>query len=153
MKNLILAFFLSTLFISQCKNDPAKNNQTVETDGAGGIDTAALKKALGDNPFLAPPDSNYTGDYFDKYPSGNVRVRGFFRFGLKHGKWMYFFENGLLWSEAFFDKGKSHGVSNVYHPNGKLFYTGSYKLDKPIGLWKFYDTTGVLADQKQYPNK
>jgi antitoxin component YwqK of YwqJK toxin-antitoxin module len=99
---------------------------------------------------LAPPDSNYTGDFFEKYNNGIIKVRGYFRFGKKSGKWMYFFPNGLMWSEAFFDNDKMHGESNVYHPNGKLMYTGNYNHDVPIGKWMFYDSSGVLANQKVY---
>lgn len=99
---------------------------------------------------LAPPDSDYTGDYFKKYDNGIVKVRGFFRFGKRHGQWMYFYPNGLKWSEAYFESGKMNGESNVYHENGKLYYSGFYSFDKPVGTWKFYDTSGVLATTKVY---
>ena len=35
---------------------------------------------------LAPPDSDYTGDYFQKYENGVIKVRGSFRFGKKIGR-------------------------------------------------------------------
>src|SRR4051812_44564032 len=56
------------------------------------------------NPLLiVPPDSMYTGDYTDKYPSGITKFKGFFRFGERHGQWMSFYPNGLLWSEMHYD--------------------------------------------------
>jgi antitoxin component YwqK of YwqJK toxin-antitoxin module len=99
---------------------------------------------------FTPPDSTYTGDYFEKYPSGVIKVRGTFRFGKKNGKWMYFFPDGTLWSEAFFHDNKMNGESNVYHPNGKIMYNGHYKLDMADSVWCFYDTTGKLVEKRDY---
>lgn len=97
-----------------------------------------------------PPDSTYTGDYFEKYPSGVIRVRGSFRFGKKSGKWMYFYPNGILWSEAFFSSDKMNGESNVYHPNGQKMYSGYYKMDLADSVWNFYDTTGKMVETRDY---
>lgn len=97
-----------------------------------------------------PPDSTYSGDYYEKYETGIIKVRGYFRFGKKSGKWMYFFPNGNLWSEAFFKADKMNGESNVYHPNGKLMYNGYYKMDVADSIWTFYDTTGKMVETKDY---
>ncbi|MDP2386080.1 MAG: hypothetical protein Q8M29_06900 [Bacteroidota bacterium] len=97
-----------------------------------------------------PPDSTYTGDYFEKYPSGVIKVRGNFRFGKKSGKWMYFYPNGLLWSEAFFSSDKMNGESNVYHANGQKMYSGHYKMDIADSVWNFYDSTGKMVETRDY---
>ena len=31
-----------------------------------------------------------------------------------------------------------------WHPNGRLFYSGEYEHGRRVGIWKFYDSTGVL---------
>lgn len=146
--------FLGLLIIGLSNCSSNQKNELSEEEKAAKeahkADSANLAKILGENPFLEPPDTNYTGDFFMRYQNGITRVRGFFRFGKKHGKWMYFFENGTLWSEAFYEKGLNEGEATVYHPNGKVYYKGSYKNGKPSGLWEFFDSTGVKATERKY---
>ena len=148
MKTVIyIAIIVSgAIFFNSCKSDQRgeTENNRFKNDSANNV------KINVDNNYLAPPDPDYSGDYFQKYDNGVLKVRGYFRFGKRHGKWMYFYPTGLLWSEAFFDKDKMDGESNVYHENGKLYYHGVYSQDKPIGTWNFYDTSGVLANTKKY---
>lgn len=150
--NKLFVFSLTACFFAQCTSE--QKNQLSEEEKMSKEshrqDSATLAKILGANPFLEPPDSNYTGEFFMRYANGVTRVRGNFRFGKKHGKWMYFFENGLLWSEAYYDKGLNDGEASVYHPNGKIYYKGYYKAGKPIGNWEFFDSSGVKAAEKKY---
>ena len=140
-----ILFIGSMMGLNFCKSDQKTDDKTQ----TAAVDTTKPKTlSIADE--LAPPDSDYTGDYFKKYENGIVKVRGFFRFGKKHGTWMYFYPNGLKWSEAYFENDKMNGESNVYHENGKLYYSGFYTMDKPVGTWKFYDSTGVLAQTKVY---
>ena len=141
-KNIIFLYALATFGLSSCTSNGPKENHSETTD--------TLKKVAATVNPLAPPNEDYSGDFFQKYDNGVIKVRGSFRFGKKHGKWLYFRPNGLLWSEAFFDNEQHHGESSVYHENGKLYYTGSYDHDKPIGTWYFYDSLGVLATTKKY---
>jgi antitoxin component YwqK of YwqJK toxin-antitoxin module len=99
---------------------------------------------------LAPPDSDYTGEFFQKYETGVIKTKGFFRFGKRHGQWFYFYPNGYIWSEAFYDNGKMNGHSKVYYETGKVYYEGNYKQDVAVGLWHYYDTTGALAIERTY---
>jgi len=100
------------------------------------------------NPLLImPPDSNYTGDYVDKYPNGIVKFRGFFRFGKRHGQWMSFYPSGLIWSEMYYDKGLREGPNTTYFEDGKKRYEGFYKNDKRDSVWRYYDSTGTIAEK------
>lgn len=132
---------------------------------SSGSDTTSLKDSLAaenannknvessySKYIIQPPDSDYTGDYIDKYPNGVIRFNGFFRFGQRHGQWMAFYEDGVLWSECFYDKGLRHGSSKVYFPNGKLQYEGWFKNDLRDSLWLFYDETGKEIDKRAYRN-
>ena len=100
------------------------------------------------NPLLfMPPDSLYSGDYTDKYSSGIIKFRGYYRLGQPHGQWMSFYPTGLLWSEMHFDKGLRHGPNVTYHENGKIRYSGFYKNDQQDSIWSYYDSTGKLAQK------
>ncbi len=110
----------------------------------------SLKKL---NPLLIlPPDSNYSGDYIDKYDNGIVKFRGTFRFGERHGQWFSFYPNGLLWSELHFDKGLRHGPNNTFYENGKPRYSGFYKNDLVDSTWTYYDSTGTKVEELYYKN-
>ena len=110
----------------------------------------SLKKR---NPLLIlPPDSNYSGDYIDKYDNGIVKFRGTFRFGERHGQWFSFYPNGILWSELHFDKGLRNGPNNTFFENGKPRYTGFYKDDLVDSTWTYYDSTGTKVEVLNYKN-
>lgn len=148
---------LSTIFLicvfllfSNCKNTSTAELDKLKQDSLQKVED--LKKSAYSKYLIAPPDSDYTGDYIDKYPSGVIKFTGFFRFGERHGQWLAFYENGLKWSECFYDKGKKHGATMVYHPNGKLFYSGWYKNDLKDSLWFYYDTIGKEVDKRAFRN-
>jgi antitoxin component YwqK of YwqJK toxin-antitoxin module len=101
---------------------------------------------------IEAPDTNYTGDYLDKYDNGNTKFKGFFRFGKRHGQWVAFYANGLLWSECFYNRGLRHGANNVYYENGKPRYKGWYKDDIRDSLWVFYDPFGVEQKRTMFRN-
>lgn len=80
----------------------------------------------------------------------------------KHGKWLYFTRQGELEEERNYYKDMLHGKAIFYyaenkpkqegyfflnrqdsiyrewHENGKLSIEGAYKMDEPVGLWKYY---------------
>lgn len=102
--------------------------------------------------FIQPPDTDYTGDYVDRYKNGVIKFTGFFRFGKRHGQWMAFYINGEKWSECFYDKGIKQGASNVFYPNGIPQFRGWYKNDLKDSTWTFYDTLGRVIEVKHFRN-
>ena len=144
----ITAFLLITItFFSNCKS-----NQSSESVKQDSLKTAVSNtvSAVTNKYLIAPPDSDYTGDYVDKYPNGIVKFSGFYRFGQRHGQWMAFYENGNMWSECFYDKGKKQGASNVYYANGNPQYKGWFKNDLRDSLWLFFDTLGKQVDKRAF---
>jgi hypothetical protein len=110
----------------------------------------SLKKK---NPLLIlPPDSNYTGEYLDKYDNGIIKFKGNYRFGKRHGQWMSFYPSGLAWSEMHYDKGSRQGPNITYFENGKLRYSGYYKNDGRDSVWLYYDTLGKIAEKVVFKN-
>jgi antitoxin component YwqK of YwqJK toxin-antitoxin module len=105
------------------------------------------------NPLLImPPDSDYTGSYIDKYPSGIKKFTGFFRFGQRHGQWLSFYPNGMMWSEMHYDKGLREGPNKTFFEDGKMRYEGFYKNDKRDSIWCYYDSLGKPARKLLFKN-
>lgn len=147
---LSLCFNFIFLFDSCTSNQKDLAENKSNNDSTVTIDLNKEENKIG---VFTPPDSNYTGDYFEKYESGVIKVRGGFRFGKKSGKWMYFYPDGKLWSEAYFHLDKMNGESNVYYPSGKLMYNGFYEMDVADSVWMFYDTTGKMVEKRDYNQK
>jgi antitoxin component YwqK of YwqJK toxin-antitoxin module len=85
------------------------------------------------------------------YSSNQKQMEGTYKDGLRDGKWMYWYENGNVWSEGFFVKGKSDGLRINYFENGKKRQEGHYKNDARVGKWKFYDENGKVLGENKYP--
>ena len=70
--------------------------------------------------------------------------------GKRHGKWMYYSEDGLELSMTMYDHGDKHGHSIVKYPNGNLHYHGEYKRNELVGIWKTYSIEGELTNEINY---
>ena len=148
VKKFLVVASISLFLLGACKSDEKKDDKALTLqDSVNKEIKSQIDKIVDD---LAPPDSDYTGEFFQKYESGVIKTKGFFRFGKRHGQWFYFYPNGYMWSEAFYDNGKMNGHSKVYYETGKVYYEGDYKQDIAVGLWNYYDTTGKLAVERTY---
>lgn len=135
----ILPFFV----LLSCNNGTQKENAVNQdsVDQASQIDSAVRKEL---NKYLIePPDTSYTGDHLSKWENGNTKFKGFFRFGKRHGEWLAFYANGVMWSQCFYDKGLRQGANNVFFESGKPRYNGWYKNDLRDSIWVFFDEFGT----------
>jgi len=102
------------------------------------------------NPYLIlPPDSMYTGAYVKSYSNGVKQFVGYFRFGKRHGTWLSFYSNGVLWSKMEYDRGLKQGKNTAYYSNGKIRQEGYFKNDLRDSVWLFYDSSGTLQECQQ----
>ena len=148
MKKLFFTAFTSIVILASCRSGAGKKDEKASNiDSAANAAQSEINKMVDE---MAPPDSNYSGEFFLKYDNGLMKVKGYFRFGKRHAQWYYYYPNGFVWSDGFFDNGKMNGPTKVYHENGKMYYEGAYKMDKAIGVWNFYDTTGVQIHVRTY---
>ncbi|HWY38167.1 MAG TPA: hypothetical protein VNY73_06380 [Bacteroidia bacterium] len=147
-KKILISFGLAILLFS-CQSNQRSTlaEEKKSTDSSAKKIQSEIDKMVDE---MAPPDSNYSGEFFLKYDNGLMKVKGYFRFGKRHGQWFYYYPGGYVWSEGLFNNGKMDGPSKVYHENGKIYYEGTYKLDKAVGVWNFYDTTGTLSLVRTY---
>jgi antitoxin component YwqK of YwqJK toxin-antitoxin module len=84
------------------------------------------------------------------YPNKNKEYEGEYKNDQKHGDWIYWYENGFVWSEGAFYENKSDGIRKVYHENGQLYYEGEYDKGKQVGKWVFYDENGKLIKEETF---
>lgn len=156
IRTLSFVFAIQILFCSGCGDDktvPAPENRRVEDSLSKLIQKARADSMKQLNPLLIlPPDSEYSGQYIDRYKNGIVKFRGTFRFGERHGQWFSFYPNGLLWSEMHYDKGLRHGPNTAFFENGKPRYSGFYKNDLVDSVWTYYDSTGTVLKVLTYKN-
>ncbi len=149
----LLILVLSSLCTSNHQNkDVNELLISSEQNNINNIKETGTKNNNQINDFLIKPltDSTYTGEVEERYSNGIIKYKGFYRFGKKHGEWLYFYPNGNLWSEAVFNRDKMHGKSTVYHPNGKIYYTGYYKNNIKDSIWIYYDTSGNEVRRELY---
>ena len=140
--------FSALLLVLSCGNDADsadKNGLNSDT-----VSNALVKPKTSYKDPTLPPTPEYSGDHIVKFPNGITNIRGFFRFGKKHGKWASFYPTGQLQSETEYENGHRTGKTIVWYQNGKVMYEGNYKNDQRSGIWKTYDTLGVVLETQKY---
>ncbi len=147
MKNAIVMLVSATLLLS-CSGEKTEDKTDTQIKDTVKVETNETVTKLEDP--NVPPAPEYTGDHVVKYDNGITKIRGFFRFGKKHGTWTAFFPSGGVQSETSFDNGVKNGKTIVYYENGKVMYEGEYKNDQRSGTWKTYDIYGNVTEEKKY---
>ena len=75
---------------------------------------------------------------------------GFFKEGLKNGRWIYHHLNGQVKSEGDFQDGQEQGTWLGYYENGQVFFEGSYLSGVKEGLWVSYYDDGKIFYRGHY---
>lgn len=78
------------------------------------------------------------------YESGQIKLIGNYKGNVKHGQWLYYFENGSKSSESWFFNGLLDGRSSSFYLNGKLRSSGYYQKGERIRVWTYFDEKGLL---------
>lgn len=120
---------------------------TVHEKGETKTDSTKAHKSLSDSVNLKPE-----GRKLEKilYPNGKTKMEGNIENGLREGKWISWYENGMIWSETNFDKGVKNGPTTSYYPDGNKRYEGQYKNGKEFGKWIYYDKSGKVNSEKKF---
>jgi antitoxin component YwqK of YwqJK toxin-antitoxin module len=140
VKKIFIALALSAFILCGCGGKKTGSNDGSASTKDSAKTTAIKKPEMVDGP------------YTEKFPSGQVKIEGEIKNGTRFGHWKAFYENGTLQSECYYEDGKLNGKSATFYENGRIRYIGYYKWNEPTGTWEFYDTTGVLANKKEYKN-
>ena len=84
------------------------------------------------------------------YETGQVKMEGGMKNGLREGEWTAYFPDGRMQSKGSFSNGQRTGEATVWQENGNLLQEGFYKNGKHCGKWKFYDEQGDLVKEVDY---
>lgn len=92
------------------------------------------------------------GVFYEYYPDGkSIKFTGpQDAEGNRHGKWLYYSQDGRELSMTMYKNGLKHGHSIVKYPDGTVHYYGEYKEDKKVGVWKSYNDRGKLETEIDY---
>ena len=70
------------------------------------------------------------------WENGNIMVKGDFVGNLRvDGQWLWYYENGNIWSQVNYKYGFKNGLFKLYYKNGNIKVQGKYKKDERIGVW------------------
>lgn len=83
--------------------------------------------------------------YEETYPNGQVKIKGQMNNGQREGQWTSYGQTGGIKSKNTYEQGKLNGPTVVFRDNGMTFYTGTYKDDRQVGVWEFFDAEGELV--------
>lgn len=136
-----LFFLVIVILVSSC--GPKLQEKTAETYPDGKPKDVQYIAGEGDNSYVAR-------EIF-YYQNGQKKMEGSYnKEGKKNGKWIYWREDGKIWSEGYFKDGKDDGLRTTWHENGQKHYVGKYNNGTRVGTWKFYDESGKLVKEIDY---
>lgn len=96
-------------------------------------------------------DGQQNGKFISYYEDGTIKDKGYYKMGVKVGKWKSFSAGGSLISEVSFNNlGKKDGIWKVWNDNGELSAIMIYDSGNRIGNWKSLDKQGQIAQTENY---
>ncbi len=84
------------------------------------------------------------------YKNGQLKLQGHFKNNLKHGQWVYYYEDGNLSDESWFLEGLLHGRSKSWYKNRKLRSSGFYQNGERVREWTFFNEEGQLKNRLNF---
>jgi antitoxin component YwqK of YwqJK toxin-antitoxin module len=137
MKTKILFITLITTLVSCSEPEKKENEENEKTEAAiQEEDLIEIKNGV-----------------FTEYYAGKKAIKFQGRQdkdGFRDGTWLFYSEAGVELSMTNYEHGVKQGHSIVKYPTGAIHYMGEYKDDKPVGIWKTYDSAGKVASVKDY---
>ncbi len=101
------------------------------------------------------------GAYRAYYENGTIKKEEHYLDNQLHGYYREFDGRGMLITAIRYERGEIKeeidqdlrellDMKSTYDEQGRLVFTGGYKEGIPIGIHRFYDTTGVVENAYQY---
>ena len=84
------------------------------------------------------------------YPSGEKEATGEYIDGEMHGKWVVWFENGVVESIQFYNIGLEDSIWKLYYPSGRIAEIREYQNGLSEGKWSYYYENGNIQSEVFY---
>ena len=98
-------------------------------------------------------DGKQHGDFKTFHENGEISMKGQFFEGIKTGDWFEFHDDGsIYWKLSYIDGKIKDGLFQMFHKNGQIRSEVTYKNDKPISNWTYYDENGEVERIDIYRN-
>ncbi|MDX2360460.1 MAG: hypothetical protein QNK23_06615 [Crocinitomicaceae bacterium] len=143
-----LLFTLVCIGLISCKSDAPVTEAESGTETENSVDSTIVEPTTNNEDLV-----EIEGDLFTEYYPGKLKIK--FQGtqdenGQRHGKWLYFSEEGEELSMTMYEHGNFEGHIMVKYPNGVLRYVGEYSNNQPVGVWKRYSQEGILVYEGDY---
>jgi len=107
------------------------------------------------------PTGRKQGTFRDYYENGKIKKEEHYLDNQLHGYYREFngkgelvmamrYERGQIMEEIDEDLKELLDMKSTYDENGRIIFTGGYKEDVPVGIHRFYDTTGAVENAYLY---
>ncbi|HXK80987.1 MAG TPA: hypothetical protein PLO05_02370 [Bacteroidales bacterium] len=145
---LIISFGLFTISCNNKADTSEKNLQTEITDTLASVYFKEIVKTHSSGKpakvqyFDTSSNNKVLKHEIRYYQNGKKEMEGAYKNGKRHGKWIAWYDNEVVWSIGYYKQGLKHGKSEVYFPNGEVRYEKNYVNDTADGTWLFFDENG-----------
>ena len=82
------------------------------------------------------------GPFVQWHDNGQEAAAGLYVSNLRHGAWLFHYDNGQVWVSAHYYYGQLDGEYEEYYPDGKPKAKGSFGA---TSTWMFWDENGMLT--------
>ncbi|MCQ2959174.1 MAG: hypothetical protein MJ198_03180 [Bacteroidales bacterium] len=89
--------------------------------------------------------------YWQTNPSQPMEIK-FWKDSLKHGDWLWFYEDGKIRQKTVYKEDKLNGEFLVFFPDGMKHIVGAYKENVRDGLWEYFNEDGSSKIKIEYKN-
>jgi hypothetical protein len=86
------------------------------------------------------------------YEDGTLESETRWKDNRREGPERRYYPSGALAAELANEQGWQDGPAVYYHPNGKKSREGTYRDGREVGVWRTYDKTGALVEEKDKGN-
>lgn len=94
--------------------------------------------------------TKFSGVYFEVYPGGKLKAKGYFKKGKRNEKWIRYYPSGQKKEEGYFDDGYKSDLWMTYYENGKISWKGNFFKNMRSGFWRYFYESGQLKSMTRY---
>lgn len=92
----------------------------------------------------------FNGVYFEIYPGGKIKSKGYYKKGKRDEKWISYYQDGQTKVEGFYDEGFKSELWKEYYPSGQMSWKGNFFKDMRSGFWRYYYENGIQKSMTRY---